>query len=289
MAITMAATILWSAVGTRAVIPRLPTTRFISRPGIGQVLRGVASDSWNAVQNPSFKWLAGGSLCSFVMVGTQTALALYIANFFWELSDSAKALLLMATPVGFFLGIALTRRIHERFDKRGTMIGGSIVYLSFQIAPVVLRLTEIFPTNDSPLLVPTLILCGVAAGTGGVQAVVTGSSMMADVADEHELATGRRQEGIFFGALSFAAKGASGFGSMLGGFALDLIRFPSAAVPGQVSPEIVFRLGSVYGPMLAVLAVLSVWLVSHYHLTRDDHAKISAELRERRAPPDAIP
>ena len=36
--------------------------------------------------------------------------------------------------------------------------------------------------------------------------------MLADVADEHELITRRRQEGIFFGALSFAGKSAAGLG-----------------------------------------------------------------------------
>lgn len=47
--------------------------------------------------------------------------------------------------------------------------------------------------------------------------------MVADIADGHELATGKRQEGIFFSAVSFANKTTTGLGSLIGGVGLDLI------------------------------------------------------------------
>lgn len=47
--------------------------------------------------------------------------------------------------------------------------------------------------------------------------------MVADIADGHELATGKRQEGIFFAAVSFANKTTTGLGSLIGGVGLDLI------------------------------------------------------------------
>jgi Na+/melibiose symporter-like transporter len=288
LAVAMTVTILWSAIGTHAQIPKLPQTRHVERPGFSRLLRGVASDFGSALENRSFKWLAGATLSSWVMVGLQNALQLYIANFFWELGDNSKALLLMATPCGFFLGIGFTRAIHERIDKRLTMIAGSCLYLGFTIGPVALRLLDAFPANDSAGLTPTLVACGLGAGFGGVQAIVSGSSMMADVADEHELETGRRQEGVFFGAISFAGKGASGLGSMLGGFAIDAIGFPAVATPGEIAPGIVFDLGAVYGPMMTGLALLGVWCASHYRLTAEEHAHIAAALAARSgsAPPE---
>ncbi len=83
------------------------------------------------------------------MVGLQAALQLYMANFFWELDDQAKLLLLMATPVGFFAGIVITRPIHERFDKRRTMIVGASLYYAFAVGPIVLRLMEWVSQTES--------------------------------------------------------------------------------------------------------------------------------------------
>lgn len=282
LAVAMVITILISGVGTHHRIPLLNETKFLERAGLWKTLVGAFRDTSEALGNGSFKWLAGATLSSYVMVGLQSALALYMANFFWELDDTAKAMLLMATPVGFLFGIAITRRVHERFDKRRTMIAGAMTYFFFAALPVVLRLFGLFPENGVDGLTPMLIGFGFIAGVGAVQAVVTANSMMADVADEHEVLTERRQEGIFFGAISFAGKGASGLGSMFAGFGLDLIAFPAGAIPGAVAPAIVFNLGAIYGPLLGMFAVLGVWCMLHYKLTEQRHAEIQQILLERK-------
>ena len=209
-------------------------------------------------------------------------MALVNANFFWELADQSKMFLLMSMPVGFVIGIVAIRREHERFDKPRTMIVGASMSFVFIVGPIVLRLMDFFPTNDSPLLTPLLVAFGVASGIGGL-AVVSASSMMADVADEHELQTGRRQEGIFFGAISFAAKAATGLGTMIAGLALDLIRFPVGAAPGEVEAATIFNLGAVYGPMLGVFMVFAVYCLTQYRLTQARHGEITAELVRRRS------
>ncbi|MYE12371.1 MAG: hypothetical protein F4X99_12090, partial [Gammaproteobacteria bacterium] len=165
-------------------------------------------------------------------------------------------------------------------DKRRTMLVGATLYYAFAVGPIVLRLLEWFPANDSALLTPVLVAFGVASGAGGL-AVVSSNSMMADVADEHELETGRRQEGIFFGALSFASKGAAGLGTLIGGLALDVIQFPIGAAPGGVDAATVFNLGAVYGPMLGVFVVFTVYCLMHYRLTEGRHAEIMAALAAR--------
>ena len=88
---------------------------------------------------------------------------------------------------------------------------------------------------------------------------------------------------MFFGALSFSGKGASGIGNLLGGIGLDLIAFPNNAVPGEVGSDVLMRLGVLYGPVVMGFAVVSVWCYSHYRLTRARHEEILAELELRRA------
>lgn len=280
MAFVVVVSILVSAGGTHSQIPKLPSTRFLERSGWA-ILVGVLKDTLEALQNRSFRWLAGATLSSQVMSGLQAALALYMANFFWELADQSKLFLLLAMPVGFVIGIAVTRTVHERYDKRRTLIIGASGAFFFMITPVVLRLMDLFPANGSPLLTPVLVAFALASGIGGL-ALVSANSMMADIADEHEFQTGRRQEGIFFGALSFASKAAVGLGTMMSGLALDLTGFPVGAEPGQVDAATVFNLGAVYGPLLGVFVVFAVYCMTHYRLTKAIHDEIKAGLARQR-------
>jgi GPH family glycoside/pentoside/hexuronide:cation symporter len=159
-----------------------------------------------------------------------------------------------------------------------------------QLIPVIARLAGEFPANGSEALVP--LLCGFRLIQGMIvqQALVSFGSMMADVADEHELESGRRQEGVFFGAVAFSGKGATGFGNLVAGVALDLIRWPTGSgvqTAADIGPETIFRLGIVYGPAMAFFAIVAVWCYSHYHLTRERHQLILVALGEARASRDA--
>ena len=106
-------------------------------------------------------------------------------------------------------------------------------------------------------------------------------SALADIADEHELNTHRRQEGIFYAARSFFAKASSGLGHLLAGIAIDVIDFPVGAEPGTVDQEIIFKLGLIDGPIAVVPGVIAVFFYLQYNLTRERHAAIQARLQAR--------
>ena len=134
-------------------------------------------------------------------------------------------------------------------------------------------------------ILPTLVLVKFVQGFGVVQALITFGSMVADIVDEHELATGKRQEGVFFASVSFSGKFTSGIGSVVGGVALDLIswpRGPDIRTAADVPPETLIWLGLIYGPIVAGFAVVSVWCYSKHNLDRRRHAEIVRELGERR-------
>ncbi|HSG90218.1 MAG TPA: MFS transporter [Pseudomonadales bacterium] len=280
----MFVTILASALGTHDRIPFLPKPSGVHvRLSVLHSLVRVFTDLRAAVRNRSFRWLFAGVIIVYVMVGVQSALGLYMGNYFWELSSSDLRWVTLAPPIGFLLGAPFTRLINRRFDKKPSLVIGTAWYSIFALSPPILRLLGWFPDNGDPLLVPLLIAMGVIGGAGVIQAIVTAGSMMADIADEHELESGRRQEGIFFGALSFSGKGASGIGNLIGGIGLDLIAFPRGAVPGMVDGDVLTRLGALYGPVVLGFAIIAVWCYSHYHLNRAEHARILEELATRRA------
>ena len=148
-----------------------------------------------------------------------------------------------------------------------------------------LRIAGYFPENDSDLLIPFLMVFYLLTLTFGVILLISAMSALADIADEHELHTHRRQEGIFYAARSFFAKASSGLGHLLAGIAIDIIDFPVGAEPGTVDPEIIFRLGLIDGPIAVVPGVIAVFFYLRYNLTRRRHTEIQAQLKARRDVP----
>ena len=283
LAVGMVVTILISAWGTQKEIPYLPKPAQQSEPF--SALR-VWRETVLALGNASFRWLFIGVVIVYVMVGVDNALNLYMNTFFWELAPSEIMAVTIVAPIGIVLGTPLTKYLHRWFDKRPAVVWGTAWWAACQILPVFLRLVGWFPENHTQTLLYTLLAIRFLQGVGVVQALVSFSSMIADIADEHELDTGRRQEGIFFGAVSFSNKAASGFGTMVAGFGLSLIAWPVGSeikTAADVAPETLVHLGIFFGPCVAGFAVVSVWCLTRYRLTRARHQEILTELHVRRA------
>lgn len=77
------------------------------------------------------------------------------------------------------------------------------------------RFTNILPANNDPLLF-MLIMAGFFLG-GAIMPIlaITILSMLADVADEMELMTGKRQEGAIFSVRAISLKAAGALGGVL--------------------------------------------------------------------------
>jgi Na+/melibiose symporter-like transporter len=102
--------------------------------------------------------------------------------------------------------------------------------------------------------------------------------MIADVVEDAELKTGRRQEGLFFAAIAFAAKATTGLGIFASGLIVGAIHFPTGAKPGTVEPEIVRNLGQVYIPVQIVLYGTATALLLGYGISRASHAQTLRKL-----------
>lgn len=278
----MLVTILLSAWFTRDQIPYLPTHQ---RPASSTpVLLRLFSESREAFSNQSFRRLFSGVLLIFVLVGTEGALSLYMYDFFWALDSDEILLLLLAYPIGLVAGTLFTSRLHAAFDKGPTLVAGTAGWALLQLLPVILRLLEWFPANGTTALIATLVGFRLVQGAVVQQALVSFSSMMGDIADEHALATGRRQEGLFFGVIAFSGKAASGAGSLIAGVALDAIAWPAGIAQSpdaSVPAETIRALGVVYGPLVAIFALLAPLAYRGYALDRARHREILAALSAR--------
>ena len=288
LGVLMVITIWYSAWGTKKEIPHLssPPVREKRNP-----LKQLVLDVRAGASNQSFRWLFFGVLVVFIMAGVNAVLDLYMWQYFWELSSDQMLWLQLATIAGLLIGVPLAAPLLRRTDKRFGVILGTAAWAVFQLLPVVLRLGDVFPDNGTTDLVVTLIVFKFLQGVLLQQAFISFGSAMADVADEHELESGARQEGLFFGAIAFSSKATSGFGNLIGGIGLDIISWPRGTdivTAADVPAETLVNLGILYGPVVAAFAIVSLWCYTHYILTKERHADIlrHLETRRRQKPPD---
>lgn len=287
LAVLMATAILVCVLGTRSVIPRLAAVGG-ERPRLSVlgVFRDLLRDIRSALGSASFRWLFSGVLVVYLMIGTNAALDIYMFTYFWEFSNREVMTLSVAYPIGLMLGAMLAPAFLRRFDKRAALLFGTLWWGALQVAPVVLRLLGVFPENGDPSLIPTYMGIRFFHGMGSVMANVAFGAALADIADENELRSGRRQEGIFFSTSSFSLNFATGIGGLIAGVALDVInwpRGPQVRTAADVGAESLFNLGLIYGPCVVMFSVVTMWCYSNYRLDRAKHALILSQLAERRS------
>jgi Na+/melibiose symporter-like transporter len=275
----MTVVIVASSLGTHSRIPWLPGPPERGEPvGLARIRRELGE----ALRNRSFFFLFVGVVIFFVTRGVQQTLGLHMFTYFWKLDPAEIKRVLLAMVLAFAFGLPVWALVSGRIDKKPTLLTGIVWFSVLNLLPPAAALAGMWPEAGSPGYLGGLLACMALAAFGGAGGLVAAGSMMADVADEHELSTGRRQEGIFFGAISFSGKAASGVGHLIAGAALELIAFPKQAAPSEVPAELLRSLGIVYGPGIMVLAIVALPFLVRYRLDRARHAEIKSALEERR-------
>ena len=238
-------------------------------------------DIRDAIRNRHYMYLLLGLFFLSVMIGTHETLGIYMGTFFWELTPIQIGWLIMGNVIGYTVGFVMSARLHRWFDKRWTIVATAVGLSLFWSAAVTLRLFDLAPANSTWTLVAFIISLGWVASTCGSIINISVMSALADIADEHDLKTGRRQEGIFYSARTFFAKATNGVGHVVAGIALDLIEFPTRAVPGTIASEKIFALGIIDGPFAMVWGLIAAVFYAGYRITKTYHAEIQRKLAER--------
>ncbi|MEM7016224.1 MAG: MFS transporter [Pseudomonadota bacterium] len=272
-----------STVFTINLIPMLPKVpENLPRISVMEFVRDVLT----AMTNRNYLMLLIGYLLLSATLGTRATIDIHMNTYYWELVPKEIRYFTLAGLAAPVIGFLVVAPLHDRFEKKPVLLVGLIALLIVATAPVLLRMAGVFPENDSDLLLPALIAFYLATVTFGAILLISAMSALADIADEHELTTHRRQEGIFYSARSFFGKASSGLGHLLAGIAIDVIAFPVGAEPGAVDPDTVFSLGLIDGPIAVIPGAIAVFFYLQYNLTRSRHAEIQAELALRHQAPD---
>lgn len=117
------------------------------------------------------------------------------------------------------------------------------------------------------------------AGMGFSSQWVCPHSMMPDVIEYDELATGERREGIYYGMNGMAGKVTGSLGSAICGWGLKLSGYVENT---QQTPKALFSIRFMFALLPAILLLICVPLLIKYPITREGHDKVVEELEARR-------
>ncbi|MEM7098613.1 MAG: MFS transporter [Pseudomonadota bacterium] len=272
---------LTATAGTHRTIDSLEKPHDATRTSL---LNSAVADVKLAFRIPSFIAITCASVLFGMNQGMNQALHLYTATYFFELSSNQVTLMFAGAVIGIVFGSLLSRPMAALIkEKRNLFIAGSAWYAVWTSSVIILRLLNVIPGNEEPLVAIAYMSCACVSAIGLGVAIPMITSMIADITDMHEYQHGRRQEGIYFAAASFAAKAVGGAGPILAGFIIDLAGITPGSTPTTVDPEAITRFGWAAGPSALLLSGLSILAVCFYTLSRKKHGEIVAELENARS------
>lgn len=280
-AAVMLGAILLCVVGTRSQIPFLREST--QREPLS--LFGLLKEMKAVLNSRSFCALFIGALLSAVITGIESSFIPFMGIHFWGFRTEQLVYLAFLGLLLYPISLALIPSLTRWLDKKYVVIVALGSWVVAGNVPICLRLLEVswFPGNDSIWVLWIFLGAAAVGGLASPIIAATVNSMLADLADEHELDTGIRREGVIYAFRAFSLKASGAIGVVLGGFMLSLIEFPTGAVRGDVPPETVWNLGFVAGPATSVFSLLALVFYFSYRISYRRHREIVSSLELRRA------
>jgi GPH family glycoside/pentoside/hexuronide:cation symporter len=262
-----------SALTTHRRIARLESSPAVHLP-LGETIRKVGQ----TLANRAFLILLASTLFAYTNNGLTHSSATYIMTYYWELPQAgfmAYSFSLFAGIVGAFLLVGF---LQGRIEKRTGAVAAWIVSLVLGVIPYVLRLTDAFPGNGDPVLIPLLFTIITVSNALAVAGAMLVQSMASDIVEASQEQTGERSEGLFFSAYFFTQKCATGLGIFLTGLIISASAFPAKARPGEVAEPVLTSLAIYFLTVLVVIAVANIAMIWRFPITRADHERRVARL-----------
>ncbi|WP_303808595.1 MFS transporter [Sandarakinorhabdus limnophila] len=269
--------IMISALGTHGHIKHMRAAQ--AKRALG--LKAIFGEIFETIANRDFSALFMAALFGAIATGISASLSFYFSAYFWGFSSEQIGLITMSVFLSAAIGGAMSPVVSRTLGKqRGAVVIGLLAGIVLPL-PIILRLFGLLPPNGDPAIFwivffVTMIDVGLIICFQALTA-----SMLADLVEQAEVRTGRRNEGIFFAANTFIRKAVQGLGVMAASFVLTLAQFPKGANPSQVPGSSLWQLGATYVPAIWLVWALMIFAVSRYRLSRAGHEANLATLAER--------
>ena len=273
-AVVMLVSVMGSAWGQHRYVARLPDTvppRFS--------LRLAFADIFEAFRERAFVIFACGAMAAYVSQGVTLSITLYVIRYVWQFSELAFKLYPAALGLSVIAMFLLVGPLHRRFGKPASGAAGSIATLLIAGTPYVLFLLGLWPQTGSTL--STVLFMGfmVAANTAGVIAIISATSMVAEIVEAFEERTGKRAEGTFYAGNWLVQKSATGGGILLTSLIVEAVGLAPGTAQDAVPPGVVENLALAYLLVSGVLTATAAYWLARFPITRADHeARLAARM-----------
>ena len=268
--------IMISALGTHS---RIPTLSKPTKPDEPFSARRLFKEMFETLSEKSFIALFWANVMFAVALGLNASLAFLMLNYFWEFSEFQIFIWTCTVFLSAALSFAIAPWTVRKMGKKGATITLGLLAFTIQPMPILLRLAGLMPENGDPILFPMVVSINIIDLALIIATQTVAYSMIADLVESNQLKTGRRNEGVYYAAMTFTRKTTQGLGVLAAGLILSFIAFPENAEPGTIDPDTLWQLGALYAPALLVLYLLGLYCVSRYKIDKADHEANLAALK----------
>ena len=240
-------------------------------------LKQIIKELKIAISNKSFILFFLGSLTLSISWGLLNSLTLFINTDFWGLKGSQIGIFLYIYFGAAFLAFYITPKFVALIGKRnfvllcvlGVALSAPIAFISYNLG--------LTPEKGTTTLVLFLCVPLIFISTLSIAGNMARDAMIGDIADEVDLQSGRRQEGVLYSAVSFVQKVNTAIGSLTGGLTLWVLNI-TAETPTYDQAYSLFFVQGVIGPILLIIPILFFYF---YSLDKKRHSEILRQLKER--------
>ena len=240
-------------------------------------LKQIIKELKIAISNKSFILFFLGSLTLSISWGLLNSLTLFINTDFWGLKGSQIGIFLYIYFGAAFLAFYITPKFVALIGKRnfvllcvlGVALSAPIAFISYNLG--------LTPEKGTTTLVLFLCVPLIFISTLSIAGNMARDAMIGDIADEVDLQSGKRQEGVLYSAVSFVQKVNTAIGSLTGGLTLWVLNI-TAETPTYDQAYSLFFVQGVIGPILLIIPILFFYF---YSLDKKRHSEILRQLKER--------
>ncbi|MGB5636724.1 MAG: MFS transporter [Waterburya sp.] len=228
-----------------------------------------------AFANKAFLYVIGIYLCSWLGVQLTASILIYYVVSWMGMDEADFPTVAIAVQGTALVMLFFWKFVSDKLGKKTVYYLGMVVWIVAQAALFLIQ----------PGQIGLLYLGAIMAGFGVSVAYLIPWSMIPDVIELDELNTGQRREGIFYSFMVLLQKLGLALALFLVGQALEFSGFV-ARVPGEaipVQPEnALLAIRIAIAPLPTIFLIIGLVLTYFYPITKEVHANIRLQLKQRK-------
>ena len=238
---------------------------------------------------PNVRRILALTFLVFVINSTITSLTLYLATYFWQFGPADTERLLVAGTIGAFLGLVSARWPMARFETKALMTGTILGYFGCALLGIALPLAGAAPAAGTIGLGLLVIGLRFAGGVCYGWYLVAAGTVTLDVSDEHEVNTGRPQQGLVMSFVFLGLQAASAVAGVFAGLFLDILDLPRGVPLAQMPQDRISALAAFVCGIIVAGGSLLALVIRRFEVSKERQALLTARLERLKAGAPATP